>query len=97
MNSLSASLGGMAYLLSLSLVSKVVSFSLNLWLAKKTSYELLGRVLELELWSSSILFICRENCRLALMRSLPNKSALNKAIGASDDAWEMDEHVLVSL
>jgi hypothetical protein len=95
MTTLSATVGGIAYLLSLSLVSKIISFSLNIWLANKTSYELLGKVLEFELLSGSILFICRENCRLALMRSLSNKSALKSAIRASDDDWEEDEHVLV--
>jgi hypothetical protein len=64
-------------------------------LAKKTSFEVLGRVLELELLSSSILFVCRENSRLAVMRSLPNKQALKKVIDASDDDWNADEHALV--
>jgi hypothetical protein len=94
---ISASFGGLKYLMSLSLVSKIISFSLNLLLAKKTSYELLGRVTELELLSVSILFLCRENCRLALTRTLPNKSALCKAIQASDEAWDADEHALVRL
>ena len=85
-------------MLSLSFMSRLASFSLNLALAKKSSYAVLGQVQDLELLSASLLFLCRESFRMALLRSppRPEDKSQRKWAQVSDEEWEREETTLAT-
>ena len=96
MKELEASTRGLGYLFSLSLITRLASFSLNVLLSTRSSYHVLGQVLDLELYASTLLFLCRENIRLALLRSPPqSRDKLQNLLRASPQDWEREEHALV--
>lgn len=60
---------GAAYILTLQLVSRVVTFAMNIFLVRISSLGTLGAVFDMELYLSTILFLSREPIRMALLRN----------------------------
>ncbi|KAJ3054217.1 Oligosaccharide translocation protein rft1 [Rhizophlyctis rosea] len=83
-HALSSSLQGAAYLLILQFTSRIGTFVLNNLIQRRSTLAAFGQVSDLELYYSTVLFLSRENIRMALLRS---SSATDSDSG--DDAGEV--------
>lgn len=73
-DALELSVKGAFYILSQQLVSRLLTFTLNIFLIRSSPLGAMGIVFDMELYSATILFLSREWIRMALLRNPKIKS-----------------------
>jgi oligosaccharide translocation protein RFT1 len=73
---LAHSIKGAAFMMSLQLVTRVVTFSCNLLLNRISDVRMMGMLQDLDLLHSSLLFLSRETIRMAVLRNSTSKDVL---------------------
>ncbi|XJO76899.1 hypothetical protein BDV3_001647 [Batrachochytrium dendrobatidis] len=76
--SLNSTFKGVRYMLVQQLLSRGMTFSMNMFLIRRSPVEMIGIVDKLDLLMATVLFLSRESIRMALLRNTSTESIIHK-------------------